>query len=71
MLKFQRGKCVEEVWPEMQAKDDLFSALRTQIDRAKEYTDRALLLETNGVDGASKLTKKIRAELKFLNGVDL
>ena len=55
----------------MQAKDDLFSALRTQIDRAKEYIDRALLLETNGVDGASKLTKKIRAELKFLNGVDL
>jgi hypothetical protein len=53
----------------MQAKDELFTALRTQIDRAKEYVDRALVLETKSIDGAGKLTKRIRAELKFLNGV--
>lgn len=62
--------CFDEVWLEMQGKDDLFSALQTQIERAKEYIDRAVVLETKGIDGASKLTKRIRAELKFLNGVD-
>ncbi len=56
-------------WPEMQGKDELFTALRAQIDRAKEYVDRALVLEKKGVDGAGKLTKRIRAELKFLAGV--
>ena len=53
----------------MQGKDELFTALRAQIDRAKEYVDRALVLEKKGVDGAGKLTKRIRAELKFLAGV--
>ena len=60
---------MKKKWPEMQAKDELFTALRTQIDRAKEYVDRALVLETKNIDGAGKLTKRIRAELKFLNGV--
>ena len=60
---------MKKKWPEMQARDELFTALRTQIDRAKEYVDRALVLETKSIDGAGKLTKRIRAELKFLNGV--
>ena len=49
----------------MQGKDELFTALRAQIDRAKEYVDRALVLEKKGVE----FTKRIRAELKFLTGV--
>jgi hypothetical protein len=60
---------LKKKWPEMQAKDELFSALRTQMDRAKQDVDRALVLETKSIDGAGKLTKRIRAELKFLNGV--
>ena len=53
----------------MQAKDELFTALQTQIDRAKEYVDRAIVLEKKIIDGSGRLTKRIRAELKFLNGV--
>ena len=62
-------KCFDEKWPEMESKEDLFTALQTQIDRAKEYVDRALVLEKKGIDGGGKLTKRIRAELKFLTGV--
>ena len=62
-------KCSDEKWPAMQTKDELFTALRTQIDNAKECVDRALVLEKKGIDGAGKLTKRIRAELKFLTGV--
>lgn len=53
----------------MQAKHELLLALGVQIDRAKEYLDRAVSFEKELIDGASKLTKRIRAELKFLTGV--
>ena len=53
----------------MESKDDLFTALQTQLDRAKQYIDRALVLENKGIDGGGKLTKRIRAELKFLTGL--
>lgn len=53
----------------MQAKSELFAALQTHIDTAKEYVVRALALEKKNIDGSGKLTKRIRAEVKFLTGV--
>ena len=56
-------------WPEMQGKDELLTAVQTQINTAKEYVDRALGLEKKGIDGVGKLNKRIRAELRFLTEV--
>ena len=53
----------------MEQKESILLALQQQIKRAKEYIDRSEVLEKKNIDGANKLTKKIRAEFKFLNGV--
>ena len=53
----------------MEEEESLLSALQLQIKRAKEYIGRSVALEEKNIEGANKLIKKIRAELKFLNGV--
>lgn len=54
----------------MEQKESILLALQQQIKRAKEYIDRSEVLEKKNIDGANKLTKKIRAEFKFLNGLN-
>ena len=53
----------------MQTNNELFTTLTTQINEAKKFVERALAFEKLNIDGASKLSKKIKAELKFLTGV--
>ena len=49
----------------------LHLSLKEQIERAKKYINKCTLLEERNIEGACKLTKKIKAELKFLNEVSL
>ncbi|XP_046850841.1 UPF0415 protein C7orf25 homolog [Xenia sp. Carnegie-2017] len=53
----------------MQTNNELFATLTTQINEAKKFVERALAFEKLNIDGASKLSKKIKAELKFLTGL--
>lgn len=51
----------------MEDKEGLLLELQLQMNVAQKYIERSVVLEEKSVHGASKLTKKIRAELKFLN----